>query len=120
MPDGAAVYCIERLFFLEDTLIANEYAYIPLSLFPMLTAGDVQHNFYTFAEQQLHEKICIATQQITAASATADEQRRLAIEEGAPVLRMHRITKLLSGKPIELMRRTYRADCYTLTTTIVR
>ncbi|SFM21126.1 phosphonate metabolism transcriptional regulator PhnF [Salibacterium qingdaonense] len=114
------VYEIKRVRLADDVPMAYETTFINREL-----AGDIpedveNRSIYSFLEQEKGVKIVDGEQTFEASLANTEEAERLAIEEGAPVLLIQRITYLEDGSPLEYVKSAYRGDRYKFTINMPR
>lgn len=107
------VFEIERIRLADDTPMAIEKTYVPVSIAPNLNELIIKKSIYDYIENELHYTIQNATQQIEAAIARESETSLLHIKNGDPVLMISRISHLQSGLPFEYVKSIYRGDRYT-------
>lgn len=108
----ALVHKVVRIRYADDTPMAIERSYLPVELFPTLSAEALQGSLYAFIEKQ--EKLVIgqATQRMEAALAKTDDAGYLHIALPAAVVLIERVSTLEDGRIFEVVRSTYRADRY--------
>ncbi|MCP8617332.1 GntR family transcriptional regulator [Salirhabdus salicampi] len=113
------VYEIERIRLADETPMAFETLYLPVSLLQDLPKEILHHSLYQYIEK-LGLTIGNAQQIIEASTATEREANILGIEEEAPVLKIERQTFLKNGQPLEVVRSIYRSDRYQFVTNMKR
>ncbi|WP_077615868.1 GntR family transcriptional regulator [Caenibacillus caldisaponilyticus] len=109
---GAAIYEIKRIRFADAEPMALERTYLPAELVQGLTADIFEQSLYAYIENVLHYRIAHADQVIEATTAGHDEIEHLNMAPGSPVLRIHRLTFLENGQPLEWVDSAYRGDRY--------
>jgi GntR family transcriptional regulator len=109
LSSGAKVARLSRVRMAGGEPLAIENAVVPADMLP-----DIQSlgpSLYK-ALGTLGNTPVAGTQKIRAALANVNEARLLAIEEGAEILRIERLTRTADGRPAELTRSSYRGERY--------
>jgi len=114
MASDSKMYEVKRIRLANDEPVALETIYTPTALVDQLNEQDIAVSFYDYIEKNLNLKIAYGEQTIEASLASEDEIHYLNINEGDPVLVMHRISYLNDDQetPIEYVTSTYRSDKY--------
>ena len=102
---------IVRLRFIEEEAIVLVTSYVPFELCRNLVNVDLSRSsLYVFLEQECQLVIARGRRRIDAVSATDDEAKLLAIEVGAPLLKIDSISYLENGTPLEYFHGLFRGD----------
>lgn len=102
---------IVRLRFIEEEAIVLVTSYVPFELCRNLVNVDLSRSsLYVFLEQECQLVIARGRRRIDAVSATDDEAQLLAIEVGAPLLKIDSISYLENGTPLEYFHGLFRGD----------
>jgi GntR family transcriptional regulator len=110
LPPGAPVMRLSRVRMAHGEPLAIEHAVVPAEM--LGGGGDMPgHSLYRALADHNNRPIS-GTQKIRAALADADEAQLLSIAEGAPILRIERLTRRADDRPVELTRSAYRGDRY--------
>lgn len=112
LEEDELIYKIKRIRLANEEPIAIETSYLPVNLIPQLTPDILKKSLYTYIEDVLHLKIGQATQTVEAALVSEEDSIHLGVKKGVPVLLIQRETFLEDGKPLELVKSSYRADKY--------
>ena len=117
----------ERLFKLRRIRCADsrhmgiECGYVPVRLCPdLLTAFNPTTSLYQILSERYGIQMAVADEVVEAALASAEEGRLLRIAKGSPVFVFTRTSCVLSGKPVEYVKSTYRADRYKIVHRLTR
>ncbi|EHM10669.1 transcriptional regulator [Thermanaerovibrio velox DSM 12556] len=109
IPDGALVFSILRLRFVEDEPFSLEHAWIPKDRFPDLTPdllnGD---SLYRLFREHLKKPPVLARQTIEAVLASEYEAKMLQEEPKTPMLLFRRVALDSEGLPLEFSKCIYR------------
>lgn len=111
LAPGARVFCSRRLRLADDLPLGYLVAYVPVGL-----VGDLDHGLlgvggsrdYLRARGALRGSQ--AERSLEAAAADHDEAGSLSLTPGSPVLKIHRLTVGVDGRPLEDCCGTYRGD----------
>jgi GntR family transcriptional regulator len=109
LTPGDQVARIYRLREAGGRPLALERASLPLDVLPNPT--EITHSLYEVLERSGQRPVR-AEQRISAVNLEAREAKHLRVFEGAAGLRITRISRLASGRVIELTRSLYRGDAY--------
>ena len=112
IENQALVYEIKRIRLAEGTPMALERTYISTKKVVGLNEEAVKNSLYEYIEKTLQLKIASGVQLIEAAIANEEEVLHLQIEKSSPILLMQRLTTLDDGTIFEVVKSSYRADCY--------
>ncbi|MCD8510416.1 MAG: GntR family transcriptional regulator [Bacillus sp. (in: Bacteria)] len=113
LDEGSIVYEIYRVRLADGNPIAVELTYTPKTIVGNLSAEEFnQQSFYDYVEKKLNLKISYGEQEIESVLANEMEIEHLNLEQGNPILLVHRLTMLIDGTPFEYCRTSYRADKY--------
>lgn len=108
---------IERLLLADDEPMGLQYGYYPERLFGR-DAGAISpqslatSSLYVALEKWLELPLWKAEETVEPAIANRKEVKLLAIPAGAPVLVVRRISYLISGEPVEIVKLVFRGDKY--------
>lgn len=109
---GAPLYRLERVFKAGDEPVACEIAWLPKALFPRLLQQQLDRPITTLAEEKYGTMFSSARQHLAARLASAQETKKLRLDQPAVVLAVGRLTRDQLGRPIEYMESILRADRY--------
>ena len=112
VPQGAQIIRIKRLRLADNIPLGIQKTHLPYDLCFELLKKDFNQASIFDSLVELGLSPYSASQTVKASLPTKEEQKLLAIQEGAPVMRIHWSTFLESGKPIEAAYQTYRGDKY--------
>ncbi|HUX19713.1 MAG TPA: GntR family transcriptional regulator [Spirochaetia bacterium] len=107
---NAKVVLLERVRFVDEIPFQLVTSYLPYKLCPSLLDADfANRSLYRFLEEQ---GIFLARgyRTIEAVQATDEDARRLAIEPGAPLIRIESIGYTEDGTPVEYYDAVHRGD----------
>jgi len=91
--------------------LAVAYIHLPQRVGAQLTPSEIEAKpLYPLLAEKASERADLAHQTMRAAAANAEVSSLLAIEEGAPVMVVSRVTHNTDGKPIEYSDVYFRAD----------
>ena len=103
LHDNEQVICIERTRALAGKLIINETITLPARLFSNLALdSELPNTLYGFYQREFGLSVVKVSEKLTAVLATEDDQQRLNIAAGTPLLRSQRTAYILDGTPVEL------------------
>ena len=111
-PTIEKVWCIRRLRLADHEAIALQTSFLPIKRFDFSFEQLADASLYRLLEDRYGLFAVSADEVITAAIATNEQARLLAIEPGAPLLCVDRFTYAQTGEPIEYVNIVYRADRY--------
>lgn len=114
LEPGEAVYRIKRLRKLQNKPFMIENALVPVKLLPMLTADDLQHSMFHYAEDTIKKAVTKSFMTVTVEPSSADDQHHLGLDATQPVGVMAGIYFLDDGTPFEVgtMRVHYQYMSY--------
>jgi GntR family transcriptional regulator len=111
----ASAYCteIKRLRFLNREPISVDISYLAAEIGAKLESADlVARDVFSILENDLGLALGAADVKIEAILADAELARLLRLEEGAPILRIERLTHTAAGEPLDFEYLFYRADAF--------
>lgn len=118
---GEKVHLMRRLRIADDMPVMVERTYLPASEFVGLSASEVVgKSLYAVMEQDYHQKIRLAEEEMFASLARKDDAALLDIAEGAPVLQLSRHTYNDRNLVIEYTHSVARGDQFKYKVTHVR
>lgn len=104
---------LRRLRLADDTPMALEESYIPLTPFPQLEKIDFsKHSLYYVLRERYGVRVAWADETIEALPATREESELLTIPKRASVLSISRVIITTEQTPIEVACSRYRGDRY--------
>jgi GntR family transcriptional regulator len=83
---------------------------LPIQLFPGLQSLDLASSVYQLLTDHYGVELADASETIDAATATADVATKLALEPGAPLFAIRRVTNDRLGRPVEFSHDLFAAD----------
>ncbi|SCC06948.1 GntR family transcriptional regulator [Weissella bombi] len=96
------VYRIKRLRTLQNQAFMIENAVIPAKLLPSLTAQDMTHSMFQYAEQTINKAVTKSFMTITTEPSQDEDQKYLALQANEPVGIMSGVYFLDDGTPFEV------------------
>jgi GntR family transcriptional regulator len=103
LHDNEKVIRIDRIRALAGELIINETITLPARLFPNITLySELPNTLYRFYQREFGLSVVNVSEKLTAVLADEDDQQRLNIAAGTPLLSALRIAYGLDGTPVEL------------------
>lgn len=120
LEEGEEVYFIVRIRNADEQPMAIERTYIPVRALPNLTEESFNGSLYRLVEDTYGLKMGNAIQQMEASIVAKEDSKYLQIDPSAVVLMIKRISYLTDGRPVELVRSSYRADRYKFISEIQR
>jgi DNA-binding GntR family transcriptional regulator len=96
------VYRIKRLRTLQNEAFMIEHAVIPAKLLPALTAEDMTHSMFQYAEQTTKRAVTKSFMTITAEPSQDEDQKYLQLNANEPVGSMSGVFFLDDGTPFEV------------------
>lgn len=113
-PATQLVYLIERLRTVNDVPVALHQSYVPMNLAPGLQESDLQSS--SLYELLSRHGIVVGRAQETLESSLATEYERslLGVPPGAPMLLLNIRLSTLDGRPLEVVKVSFRGDRITL------
>ncbi|HYF77095.1 MAG TPA: GntR family transcriptional regulator [Symbiobacteriaceae bacterium] len=116
-----SLYVLERLRLVDGEPLALETAYIPARLAPaLLTCEGLSESLYKVLAEHYGIRLARAAQVVEVVPAGPHESRHLRVGEGTPLLRLERVARDATGRPVELAHSYYRGDRYRFTTDMSR
>jgi GntR family transcriptional regulator len=120
IPAGTPIMRIERLVRVEGAPLFYDHTALPEAVGEGMTAAEIRSvPLYTLIERR-GVRLGVGDQTIEAVRATAREAARLQVSEGAPLLRVRRITRDADGRVVEAALAHYRSDRYQYRLTLRR
>lgn len=108
---GALLHSIVRIRSLLDKPAIYERIFVPVDVMPNLvveTHSEMDDEMYVIYQETFGISIFRVNERLSAASATAEEAKRLDIKAGTPLLEISRVAVDVGGRPVEL--RVSRCD----------
>lgn len=103
LHDNEQVIRIDRTRALVGELVINETITLPARLFPNLSPDtELPNTLYSFYQREFGLTVVKVSEKLTAVLASEDDQQRLNIAAGTPLLRSQRTAHTLDGTPVEL------------------
>jgi GntR family transcriptional regulator len=113
VPEGEEIFELRRVRYLNRAPISLDVTYVPKSIGERLAKEDLAHrDVFLILENDYGLSLGEAELQIEAMLADEYVARQLEIEEGAPVLRIERLTMTTNSKPIDFEYLYYRGDAF--------
>ncbi|MDH0864565.1 GntR family transcriptional regulator [Mitsuaria sp. GD03876] len=113
LAEGAPVAEIRRVRLLNREPVSLEITYVPAAIGKRLAQADlVTRDIFLILENECGLPLGHADLKIDATLADAELAATLGIGEGAPVLRIERLTHDASGTPIDFEYLHFRADAF--------
>jgi GntR family transcriptional regulator len=121
LDDGAAIYRLRRLRFIDGVPAVLETTYLPASLFPGLETQPLEtESLYAVIEKTYKRPLKMAEERLSATTAEAEEATLLGIEAGFPLLVAQRLLHDAQGELVEFGHSLIRADHYYVHVTLKR
>lgn len=115
IPGTQLVYLIERLRTVDDIVVALHQSYVPMHLVPNLQHEDLERrSLYEILGSQHGIGIGHAQETLESSLATEYEALVLGVSPGAPMLLLNIRLSTLDGRPLEVVKVTFRGDRVTL------
>jgi GntR family transcriptional regulator len=116
LPQGAQVHRLARIRLVDGAPVAIEISEIDAGRTPGYFSGA------DFARQSTYDRLrsdygiapTTAEQTLEAAAAEGETALRLDLPEGAPILRLTRLTRDAEGRAFEFVRSLYRGDAFNM------
>lgn len=102
LTDQNLVYDIHRLRIVDQSPHSLEYTIMPVSIIPGIDENILKNSVYEYIENKLHQQIGPAYRIISAAKATADDQKYLKCAADEPILKVNQIISLTNNVPFEM------------------
>lgn len=113
VPEEEQIVELRRVRYLNRAPISLDVSYVPKSIGERLAKEDLAHrDVFLILENDYGLSLGEAQLQIEAMLADTYLARQLQVEEGAPVLRIERLTYTTDGKPIDFEYLYYRGDAF--------
>lgn len=121
LKNGDEITEIRRLRYLNREPISLDVTYLPVDIGQRVIKEDLAtRDIFLILENEYGCGLGAADLQIEAALADETLARALQIEEGAPVLRIERLTHTAEGRPVDYEHLYYRGDAFQYRLTIER
>ena len=102
LNDGDMIVRFNRIRYFNNVSTIIESICLPLEHFPGFGSEiDPPNNLFRFYQLSYGITIAKAEEHLKAIAATAEESTILNIDEGAPMLEIDRIARMLDGRPVE-------------------
>lgn len=116
LPQGTQVHRLTRIRLVDGAPVAIEISEIDARITPGYFSGA------DFARQSTYDRLrkdygiapTTAEQTLEAAAAEGETALRLDLPEGAPILRLTRLTRDAEGRAFEFVRSLYRGDAFNM------
>jgi len=102
--DEDEVVAMERTRLVDVAPAILERIAVPAALFPGLERREIPNALYTVYQADYGVSILSADEALTAVPAPAEAARALDLDEGSPILSIHRIARDFEGRPVEWRR----------------
>lgn len=113
LASGETVIKLHRIRMADSTPMGLECSYVPQRLCPdLLEKFEPSSSLYRTLFERYGLQMAFAEEVVEAAIATAEESRMLRLAKGSPVFLFTRTSCVQSGRPVEYVKSTYRADRY--------
>ncbi|WP_132531487.1 GntR family transcriptional regulator, partial [Pseudomonas aeruginosa] len=113
VEEGSPVCEIKRVRLVNREPVSLEVTYLPQALGERLEKADlVTRDIFLILENDCGIPLGHADLAIDAVLADADLTRALAVEEGAPIMRIERLTHAADGAPLDFEYLYYRGDAF--------
>lgn len=121
LPAGSPVVFIERLRTVDEMPLSLDASYLDAGVAaPLLDVDLVSTDVFVMLEERLGLRLAHADLSIEAIAADVASARLLAVEPGAPLLLVERLTSLQDGRPVDFEFVRYRGDRLSLSAQITR
>lgn len=111
--DSEEIVELRRVRYLNRAPISLDVTYVPKSIGERLAKEDLAHrDIFLILENDYGIALGAAELQIESMLADDYLARQLNVEEGAPVMRIERLTMTADGKPIDFEYLYYRGDAF--------
>jgi GntR family transcriptional regulator len=121
VPIGEPLLRLRRVRYADRCPMGIECSYLPQILCPdLLETFDPSASLYRTLSEHYGIQMTVADEMVEAALSTAEEARMLQIRKGSPVFVFTRTSYVQSGRPVEYVQSTYRADRYQIRHRLVR
>lgn len=113
LAEGAPITQLKRVRLVNRAPISLEVTYVPRALGERLEQADlVTRDVFLILENDCGIELGHAELAIDAVLADAELARALDVEEGAPVMRIERLTHAADGIPLDFEHLYYRGDAF--------
>ncbi|NUS10397.1 MAG: GntR family transcriptional regulator [Streptomyces sp.] len=110
---AAEITYIARLRLVDGEPMAIEYLHVPAAIVPGLSPGDMESgDFYDFLRERHGVRVHEAVQSIEPTVTNEEEARLIGVPVLSPALLFERLTKDVTGRPVEYVHSVYRGDRY--------
>lgn len=114
LPADASLVMLKRLRLADETPIAIEQVYLPLSVCPGLQDLEATGSLYEILLEQYGLRIQRQELRISATSAAKAERDLLKLQKGAPVLHIEGVSLTTEGKPLLFEQSVYVGESFLL------
>jgi len=115
VPGTQLVYLIERLRTVDGVVVALHQSYVPMNLAPTLQQADLEtQSLYEVLASRHGIGIGHAEETLESSLATEYEALVLGVSPGAPMLLLNIRLSTPDGRPLEVVKVTFRGDRVTL------
>jgi GntR family transcriptional regulator len=115
IPGTQLVYLIERLRTVDDVVVALHQSYVPMNLAPNLQQHELEHrSLYEVLATRHRIGIGHAQETLESSLATEYEALVLGVSPGTPMLLLNIRLSTQDGRPLEVVKVTFRGDRVTL------
>lgn len=121
LQEGANVYCLKRLRYVDGEPVAVVTSYLPIAIFPEIQSQDLEgQSLYRIFEHIYKRRLRWAEEVIGAATANEEDAKVLQAAAGSAVLLIKETTYDSHETPIEYSVSVLRGDRYTASVISVR
>ena len=111
LPGGEPVIELRRLRYLDRAPVSLDVSYFPAAIGePLLRLDLASRDVFSILENEIGIVLGAAEVSIDATLAEGEIATHLAIAEGAPLLRIERLTTAADGRPVDFEHLYYRGD----------
>jgi GntR family transcriptional regulator len=115
LPPNSRMVKVERLRNAADEPFALEACYLPAADFAALTRAPLERgSLFSILARDFGLEVAHADEEVDATAADPRTGELLALQRGAPVLRIRQVIYAANGKPSVYMLGLYRSDRHTL------
>lgn len=114
IPATQLVYLIERLRTVNDVPVALHQSYVPMNLVPTLHESDLRASSLYELLSRLGIVVGHAQETLESSLATEYERSLLGVPPGAPMLLLNIRLSTSDGRPLEVVKVSFRGDRITL------
>lgn len=113
LEEGAPITEIKRVRLVNREPVSLEVTFVPRAIGEKLDKADlVARDIFLIIENDCGETLGHADLAIDAVLADDDLTRALGVEEGAPIMRIERLTHAADGRPLDFEYLYYRGDAF--------